>query len=160
MLVSLGERWRCVGRDVALGKGTVEEDEEERERVCLICLHVEGVDVASLYGGVQGVVDMLHVDHKASQLLKLDILHTHLARDQYQYSKSSTSLSSIYTEPFYENRIAPVVGSANMNSGACEMTSANSAILREQAWSASRLMWGKSSVEQFVGERKQETRWA
>lgn len=60
VLVSLGERRMCLEvsgiglRLVARGKGTVEE-EVESERVGRNVLH------ADVDGGVQGVVDMLHV---------------------------------------------------------------------------------------------------
>lgn len=59
--MSLGERLEGSGiglRLVARGKGTVEEEEEDVERNGL---HVGGEDVDD--GGVQGVVDMLHVQH-------------------------------------------------------------------------------------------------
>lgn len=91
VLVSLGERRRGLGvsgiglRDVACGKGTVEEEEEEEEneRVGWSALHVEEVDVVSLEGGVQGVADMLQA-HKQVRRRDTRLSSTHLARDQYQ----------------------------------------------------------------------------
>lgn len=83
------------------------------------------------------------------------LVHTHLARDQYQPWRKTTiqhllgrlvyiHKSLQHEVALYENRIAPVVGSVNVNSGACEMMRANSAILREQTWSAS--CGGKNTV--------------
>lgn len=66
VLDGLGERLTGSGiglRAVARGKGTVEEEEDGW------ALHVgDGWDVVKLYGGVHGVVDMLHHDEH----LKLD----------------------------------------------------------------------------------------
>lgn len=101
-------------------------------------------------GGVTECVDdMLHVDESLSEQ------DPHLETKSHVTNiggnlRQATTTASLYTHtclqhtrlPLYENRIAPVVGSVIVNSGTCDTTSPNSAILREQSCHIS-VMWGK-----------------
>lgn len=67
-------------------------------------LHVAAGDVLSLYGGVHGVVDMLHLDEHSKQMS----LQTHLARDQYQLAGKQlpASTSTIYTDTSLQHEVS------------------------------------------------------